>query len=900
MAKAYDAFISYSHAADARLATALERGLERLARPWNRVRALSVFRDETDLTLNPDVWGMISDRLDRSTYLVMLMCPESAASPWVNKEVAHWCDAHGVDRVLMVWTGGELEWDDPVGDFTPGSSAVAAAVRGRFAKEPLYLDLRWSRDDPDLTLASPRFKTAVAHVAAPIRNMAPGDLEGEDLRLRRRAKRLARAAVAVVVALAIVATIAGALAVRNARAADARAREAVARQIGLAALDLAGSDISGALLMSLVSADLAADDDGDRFQAAQVLIGRYSRLEALLHLGEADELVNVRDLAVADDGSIVAVAGRADGTTVLATWRPGASVADVESLPPGTIADAEPGLAAVRGSPLAVDSDARLAWVRGDTAVALVRLGDGAVLASIDDAENPVVDVRGDRAVAQVGDQVLLYDATSGSVLATGGNASASTAIAVGPDGATVVTAEAVGTLRRWSRDDDRLAAGEVIEPGSIGDTRRIVISRDGSRALVVGSSGTAVVDLTSGDVITSPGGGTTVVAPDPSGQFVAIGGSRLAVWDLDRGERIVAVPQVAAALGWSGPCDAPPACKLVAGGVAIDVFDPLSETQVRLADEIGVQSVAISPDGTRVVSGGWSDSIAVWGVGPSFDDSARRELDANELSAAPPIAGLAALTNPTCQGTVAVSPNGEYVVAVSEGAVTRLCSTDGGGTQVAVAQLNPDAGDVTAAAVDDDGTVALGRSSGIVEAYPVTEGAFGRGRAIDVRVGGEQIRVGALAMRRGVVVAGITFPDTSQTPARVVVWPLSSMQPTSFAIDQHDVAGVAVLDAAAGAIVVAGRDDPVGPVTVQLWETASRRRVGRALSGLSGDVTALVGLDTAVLAADASGRMFRWEIERDPTRDVCAMAGRPLTRAEWDSFAGGALARYDFDDPCD
>ena len=100
MPKAYDAFISYSHAADARLATALEQGLERLAHPWNRLRAMSVFRDETDLTLNPDLWGMISGRLDRSAYLVLLMCPESAASPWVNKEVAHWCDSHGVDHVL--------------------------------------------------------------------------------------------------------------------------------------------------------------------------------------------------------------------------------------------------------------------------------------------------------------------------------------------------------------------------------------------------------------------------------------------------------------------------------------------------------------------------------------------------------------------------------------------------------------------------------------------------------------------------------------------------------------------------------------------------------------------------------------------------------------------------------
>jgi hypothetical protein len=71
----FDAFVSYSHAADGRLASALERGLERLARPWNRLRAMSVFRDENDLTLNPDLWGMISSRLERARYLVLLLSP---------------------------------------------------------------------------------------------------------------------------------------------------------------------------------------------------------------------------------------------------------------------------------------------------------------------------------------------------------------------------------------------------------------------------------------------------------------------------------------------------------------------------------------------------------------------------------------------------------------------------------------------------------------------------------------------------------------------------------------------------------------------------------------------------------------------------------------------------------
>ncbi len=126
---AYDAFISYSHAGDAELAAALEQGLERLARPWYRLRAISVFRDQSDLALTPHLWSTIVATLAESRFLIVLASPESAASPWVNKEVAHWCETRGTEQLLVVVTGGEIEWDDPAGDFTAGSTAVPAALR---------------------------------------------------------------------------------------------------------------------------------------------------------------------------------------------------------------------------------------------------------------------------------------------------------------------------------------------------------------------------------------------------------------------------------------------------------------------------------------------------------------------------------------------------------------------------------------------------------------------------------------------------------------------------------------------------------------------------------------------------------------------------------------------------
>jgi hypothetical protein len=42
----YDAFLSYSHAKDKALASALQSAMQRLGKPWYRRRALRLFRDE--------------------------------------------------------------------------------------------------------------------------------------------------------------------------------------------------------------------------------------------------------------------------------------------------------------------------------------------------------------------------------------------------------------------------------------------------------------------------------------------------------------------------------------------------------------------------------------------------------------------------------------------------------------------------------------------------------------------------------------------------------------------------------------------------------------------------------------------------------------------------------------
>ncbi|MEU8615759.1 TIR domain-containing protein, partial [Actinoplanes sp. NPDC048791] len=227
----YDAFISYSHAADGALAPTLQRGLQRLARPWHRRRALEVFRDQTGLGTSPALWSSIQKALAGSEYFVLLACPEAAGSRWVNQEIEAWLADHPVDRLLPVVTSGEWVWDSARGDFDwERSTAVPPALRGVFQEEPRHLDLRWARSESELDLRHGRFRDAVAELAASIHGVSKEDLDSEDVARHRGMIRLRRGVLAIVGLLLVLAGVTGALAVRNARTANASAVEASRQQ----------------------------------------------------------------------------------------------------------------------------------------------------------------------------------------------------------------------------------------------------------------------------------------------------------------------------------------------------------------------------------------------------------------------------------------------------------------------------------------------------------------------------------------------------------------------------------------------------------------------------------------------------------------------------------------------
>jgi hypothetical protein len=117
LSRAYDGFISYSHAKDKAIAAALQFVVQRLGKAWNERRALRLFRDDTSLSATPHLWPSIEHALGESRFLILLASPEAGQSHWVDQEVTWWLDHNGGETILIALTAGELVWDAGAGDF---------------------------------------------------------------------------------------------------------------------------------------------------------------------------------------------------------------------------------------------------------------------------------------------------------------------------------------------------------------------------------------------------------------------------------------------------------------------------------------------------------------------------------------------------------------------------------------------------------------------------------------------------------------------------------------------------------------------------------------------------------------------------------------------------------------
>ncbi|GJM13686.1 MAG: hypothetical protein DHS20C12_20890 [Pseudohongiella sp.] len=212
----YKAFISYSHA-DNKWGQWLHRAIETYRTPKLLVgketahgtvpsRLSPVFRDRDDLASAADLSDRIDAALSASENLVLICSPNSAKSPWVNKEVEAFKKLGRSNNIFCVIVAG-----DP-GAVGTENDCFPPAIRERYDSEgnrqdgpaePIAADLRKEADGKSL---------AKLKVLAGLLNVNLDDLRQREI--QRKQRRMIAitsgsiAATAITVVLAINATLA--------------------------------------------------------------------------------------------------------------------------------------------------------------------------------------------------------------------------------------------------------------------------------------------------------------------------------------------------------------------------------------------------------------------------------------------------------------------------------------------------------------------------------------------------------------------------------------------------------------------------------------------------------------------------------------------------------------------
>jgi Tetratricopeptide repeat len=187
----FDAFISYSHAADGALAAALQQGLHRFAKPVFKLRAIRVFRDETTLAMTPKLWPEIEKALRDSRFFILMADPLSAKLEWVHKEVGCWLGMERADSMLIVWTGGRSPGTRPKTTLT-GTAPLPChrCLLGHSKVMSLFITISVGLEkELHLSRKHPGFATALAKLSASIRGRSLDEIFGDDVREQRRTRR---------------------------------------------------------------------------------------------------------------------------------------------------------------------------------------------------------------------------------------------------------------------------------------------------------------------------------------------------------------------------------------------------------------------------------------------------------------------------------------------------------------------------------------------------------------------------------------------------------------------------------------------------------------------------------------------------------------------------------------
>jgi WD40 repeat protein len=605
----YDAFLSYAHR-DKEITTAIQKGLHQIGRRIGQLRALRVFRDDTNLTANPDLWGKITDALDGSRFMIVVLSPQSAESHWVNEEVSYWLQNRGHEQLMLVLAEGHLLWDRKNARFDPALSDAAPRVlteSGALPAEPLYIDVG---GDAPWDVRSLTFRDKVTALAAPIHGKPKDQLAGDDLREQRRFRRLRTAAIASLAVLTVIAVVAALIAFAQRQQAIRRLHDAtVAKLNAEGAAMLAGATPGGDVraLQELLAAN-AIEADGVPILNAQ--IARFTTQKIV------DTSSPVHQLAYSPDGSRI-VTAEADGT--VRRWQS---------------ASGKPVGAPMKG--------------HSDKVTAVTYTPDGQTIAS-----------------TSFDGTMRLWNADTGSPLVQDPQhvTASLTSVAVSPDGGVVITGGTDDDIRFWDPHSGQLRRSQQVFADNGVAISGVTFDRSGTRFAVSGNNGSIVViDTITGKPhapmsvqgVGSSHGDVSRIAFSPDGHMIASGGDDLELWNTDSGENIRTIRVGERTLNFvSAVAFGPDGHRIATGrndGV-VQLWD--ADTGAQLGQTLtghtaAVLGAAFSPDGRQIATASQDGTLRLWNA----------------------TVGQTMRGPDPFVGTVAFSPDGHRVAAAGDTAV--------------------------------------------------------------------------------------------------------------------------------------------------------------------------------------------------------------------------------------
>ncbi|MDT5093561.1 MAG: hypothetical protein QOH60_2924 [Mycobacterium sp.] len=825
----YDAFLSYAHE-DRLVAAGVQKALHRIGRRIGQLRALRVFRDDTNLEASPDLWAKITAAMDGARAMIVVLSPTAAQSKWVNAEISYWLQQRQGPQPLLVLADGRLNWDATNRCFDSATSDAAPPFLtqpGALPAEPFFLDV--SGDGPPWNHTGGSFKGKMTALAAPLHGKDKDQLVSDDLREQRKFRRLRAAAVAALAILTIVAVAAGVIALVQRQSAVEQRDEAVAARLTAEANSMLSNSTSGndvqALQQLLAARTITKHpDDGALYNA---VVAKANVVKII------DTGAPAYGGATSPDRKRIVIGG---GTKEVRMW-------DLETGQPV-------------GSPLAGHDDVvrAVAWS-----------SDGRTIAT-----------------ASADKTIRLWNANTGKQIGEPGvHDGVVNAVAFSPDGSLLASASADSKIRLWEVHDSGPQLVATLE-GHSGGVLALAFDPNGTRLASVGHDAILRLwDVAKRQMIDRifPQQFTTQLgvswSPDNVTIATAAWDGSIQLWNADTGERLGTLEGHRAAVintlftpdgRWlvSGSFDKTVRMWNVAdrkqlgdsltgwdGGVAVNVgadghiVAVSNDHTIRVLDIVKgqplanhsklVSSVAFSPDRDLFASASWDGLVALW---KASDNTVMRALAAPGM----PVTGAD------------FGPDGRLLVSRADATVQIWDSND------------PRAAPQTLETCWPVGLIALSPDGKFVAA-PCSDQEFAQVWEIDRSDSPDPAEI---ADHRGEVNAVAFSPDSKQLAASIgktiQLWDVRSGDPIGKPMIGHqEFVDLLVFAPSGDRLISAGRDN-----TLHLWDVKN----GTSISETVPEGNMITSIDVSsdgkhVVSASVDGTVRLWSIANDELRPM-------------------------------